>query len=186
MPRSTRSYEKAAFLTLLRTIADDRGAITLPVDVVAVASKLGLEVEYRQFKDPETSGLLVKLDKDSPFKAVVSSTEHPHRQRFTIAHEIGHWVHKYEGRSTDIVGMVEKRDELSTRGTDREEIWANNFAAALLMPKGEITRLWAKGWPITAISHYFDVSPAAVENRLANLGYKSVGLTDTGLARTDD
>lgn len=50
--------------------------------------------------------------------------KHPHRQRFTIAHEIGHFL----------MGHT-KRDELPDFNTkDPREIEANHFAAELLIP----------------------------------------------------
>ena len=59
---------------------------------------------------------------------------HPNRQRFSIAHEIGHFV-LHEGQTYIDKGYrVQFRDLESGSGTKREEMDANAFAAALLMP----------------------------------------------------
>lgn len=100
--------------------------------------------------------------------------EHEHRNRFTLAHEIGHYIHKYQGTEWDsrIVGLVEKRDELSARGTDKEERWANSFAAALLMPASLVMHFWTEGENIDTIAKYFNVSESAIRYRIINLGLR--------------
>jgi Zn-dependent peptidase ImmA (M78 family) len=65
----------------------------------------------------------------------VNSLHHPHRKRFTIAHEIGHLIlHKGRAVHIDRSFRVNLRDTRSALGTDRDEIQANFFAASLLMP----------------------------------------------------
>lgn len=53
-----------------------------------------------------------------------NQTQHPHRQRFTIAHEIGHLL----------LGHTGKNFILDLNSKKPEEIEANQFAAELLMP----------------------------------------------------
>jgi Zn-dependent peptidase ImmA (M78 family) len=67
------------------------------------------------------------------------NTDHSeNRQRFTIAHELGHLllhnpaeVHVDRNFKT----FIRLRDEVSSQGVDQDEIEANYFAAELLMPK---------------------------------------------------
>lgn len=182
-----RSYdhqdpERAAIQVLSQMAMDGNDTITVPVDVEQIAKKLGLQVEYRSFQGRHVdslSGLLVRMNPGEPFRAVVNAQDSTHRQRFTLAHEIGHYVHKYSDTpEDDTPGLVEHRDELSSRGTDSEEIWANRFAAALLMPASNIMQLWGQGWAVTRIADFYNVSPEAVEHRLWNLGLHSVGRVD--------
>ena len=73
----------------------------------------------------------------------VNSLHHLHRQRFTIAHECGHFV-LHKGKRVHIdhafrvncrgATRVNPRNNLSSRAMDPEEIEANRFAAELLMP----------------------------------------------------
>lgn len=155
--------------TLRKTIATN-GLVPLPVDVKAVARMLGIETEELML-DPGIDGLLVKNEAGSPFKAVVSTETHEHRKRFTYAHEIGHFVHKYQHYPKDKqAGLVEKRDELSSKGIDPEEIWANRFAAALLMPAAIVRRLWGEGMSPDRLADVFDVSHRAMNLRIATLG----------------
>jgi len=67
----------------------------------------------------------------------VNSLHHPNRQRFTIAHELGHiQLHRplIESEIHLDKGSL-KRDALSAQGIDPHEIEANTFAAELLMPQ---------------------------------------------------
>jgi Zn-dependent peptidase ImmA (M78 family) len=65
-----------------------------------------------------------------------NSTHAPVRQRFTIAHEIGHYamhVKKSMDSPLFIDRLVAFRDDESSAGSDWEEVEANTFAVALLM-----------------------------------------------------
>lgn len=53
-----------------------------------------------------------------------NQSQHPHRQRFTVAHEIGHLL----------LGHTGKNFILDLNSKKPEEIEANQFAAELLMP----------------------------------------------------
>lgn len=164
---------RAATDLLLKTVSDGDNRVMLPINVVDIARQLGLEYTMLFLQDG-VSGLLVKDTKDGPFKAVVSASEHEHRWRFTLAHEIGHYIHKYQGPEWEHkeAGLVEKRDELSTRGTDPEERWANAFAASLLMPGSIVMRFWAEGMKISDMAERFNVSQSALEYRVRNLGLR--------------
>jgi Zn-dependent peptidase ImmA (M78 family) len=112
----------------------------------------------------------------------VNERDVPSRQRFTIAHELGH-LKLHRGRpmildhkvQDDI--RVDLRD--TTRPSSREEVQANAFAAELLMPQALVTEAIEKA-PKRArqsedelVSHLmrsFDVSRDAIVYRLINLG----------------
>ena len=111
----------AATETLLKTVAPD-GYLNLPVDPALVAEMLGIKPQ-KLMLDTNVDGLLVKDKAGEPFKAVSDVYSPPHRQRFTTAHEIGHWVHKYQNTPDDaVLGRVESRDDTSSKGIDPEEI----------------------------------------------------------------
>ncbi|GHF74127.1 hypothetical protein GCM10017566_54870 [Amycolatopsis bartoniae] len=111
----------------------------------------------------------------------INSRHSPKRQRFTIAHELGHWL-LHDGKPLIVdqsVMMINKRDDLSSQATNLEEIEANGFAAELLMPRTlmmeAIRRQLSFGHSsreefVTAIAKEFDVSVDAMGFRLMNLG----------------
>src|SRR5580658_7909931 len=69
----------------------------------------------------------------------VNPNQHPNRQRFTIAHELGHFFnHDYVKEGQDHVDgdfRLHWRNGTSSQGVDWSEIEANRFAASLLMPE---------------------------------------------------
>lgn len=113
----------------------------------------------------------------------INAAHHPRRQRFTLAHEIGH-VRLHPGRplTVDSSIRVDFRDGVSSLATDSEEIEANAFGAALLMPatavRAQVRALHDNGQRsrerlVADLSAIFDVSIEAMGYRLINLGLSS-------------
>ncbi len=150
----------------------------LPVPVEDIAGKLGATVVVETL-DSNVSGLLFRQGND---RAIGVNAAHPMvRQRFTVAHELGHLqLHPSKELILDHV-RVNLRDDVSTLGTDRQEREANAFAAELLMPRTEVGAhvrhlLNRRGSTdsrfIAELALLFDVSEQAMEFRLVNLGLK--------------
>src|SRR5688500_17955752 len=70
-------------------VLDELGIKETPIPVEQVALRLGLQVERAALGD-DVSGLLVIQDGHGVIG--VSATQSPVRQRFTIAHETGHFL----------------------------------------------------------------------------------------------
>ncbi|MEQ9163174.1 MAG: ImmA/IrrE family metallo-endopeptidase, partial [Ilumatobacter fluminis] len=104
------------------------------------------------------------------------------RQRFTIAHELGHFL-LHRGRPVIVDHLtrahVNMRDETSSLATSTEEIAANQFAASLLMPTDWVTSAinsldhLSSSRQVAALASTFDVSEQAMEYRLINLGLRA-------------
>lgn len=150
----------------------------LPVPVEAIARKLGIAIVVETL-DRNVSGLLFRQGEG---KAIGVNAAHPMvRQRFTIAHELGHLqLHPGKALILDHV-RVNLRNDVSSLGTDREEREANAFAAELLMPRAEVTAQVHKALDrggatdsgfIADLAVLFDVSEQAMEFRLVNLGLR--------------
>ena len=104
-----------------------------PVPIGRVAEHLGASIRYSPFEG-ELAGMLVRGD-DEDIIIGVNSLHHPNRQRFTIAHECGHFMlHTGKSIYIDRTFRVNRRDAVSSQATDPDEIEANRFAAELLMP----------------------------------------------------
>lgn len=115
-------------------------------------------------------------DADSVVIAV-NSAQHENRQRFTIAHELGHFLlHRGTKLHFDEDFRIDYRDATSSDATKREEIEANAFAAALLMPRRILMRDWLRLAPddkeisdaIRTLAKRYRVSQKAMELRLVN------------------
>lgn len=144
-----------------------------PVDVEAVARLLGVSVEQADLGE-DVSGVLIRKDNLSVIG--VNMAHHPNRQRFTIAHELGHFRLHQGGTFIDKGLYVTFRDAESGSGTIRQEREANQFAAALLMPASWLTEAF-RNHPfdlgdedaLSALSRQFEVSTQALSFRLQNL-----------------
>jgi len=149
-----------------------------PVSVDAIAKALGLDVRYAPTSD-DVSGALIRNGNSAVI--AVNSAQHENRQRFTIAHEIGHFIlHKRTERHFDEDFRIDYRNTVSSEAT-RDEIEANRFAAALLMPESFLRQDLMKMKVVDSEAEHivqtlairYKVSQRAMELRLLNLGYIS-------------
>ena len=139
--------------------------VDVPVDPVSIAVALGIKV-YTADLDASVAGLLVKR-RGEDAEIYLNAADSENRQRFTCAHEIGHYIQRSNTDDSEWE-FVDRRDELSSQGTDPGEIYANSFAAQLLMPEHEV-RSAAKRMTVPQMALNFQVSLEAMKNRLATL-----------------
>lgn len=139
----------------------------LPIDLQAVAARLGLRIISSRELPSNVSGLLLKdpsFGTESGFVIMVNAKEPARRQRFTAAHEIGHFVlHK------DSIGdRLEDSYLLRSPGmSNRQEVEANRFAADLLMPMSKVVEQMNAGLDTTKqLANAFGVSEIAMGIRL--------------------
>ena len=141
-----------------------------PVQTIPIAEALGLSC-YRASGWPDTtSGMIVRDAErggDSGFAIYVNAEHSKVRRRFTIAHEIAHFVlHR------DLIGDGITEDALYRSGlSDAVEREANGLAAEILMPRHLIREAFNNGnRSPEALAAEFEVSLQAMEYRLRNLG----------------
>ncbi len=150
---------------LLRQVwQDETGGIPIPVDPIQIARRLGIKV-FESYLDEDVSGLLVKEVGRDP-SIVLNAADSANRKRFTCAHEVGHFLRHGE----DEYQYVDKRDAFASAGIGPEEMFANSFAAALLMPAAHVERLNDQGYKDYEMAVTFQVSREAMGHRLRNLG----------------
>lgn len=138
---------------------------SFPIDPFDIAERYGAEVHRADLPD-DYEGLFRPAGSKYNFPQIWVDTDVSEvRQRFTCAHELGHLVE--DGDSTQI---DRRRDSMTAKGQDPHEIYANAFAAELLMPSYVVKRLRKLGAPVTELSRFFGVSGVAMEHRLKNLG----------------
>lgn len=151
-----------------------------PVPVTDMAERLGATV-IEESLESDVSGILYRED-NGPSIIAVNARHALVRRRFSVAHEIGH-LRLHAGRPVIVDhlvrGRVDMRDQRSSLATSQEEIEANGFAAALLMPPEWISADIENSLGATAsrtvesLALRYDVSSQAMELRLINLGYRS-------------
>ena len=140
---------------------------TAPVDVIAIAKELGLNVWRMHSLPPSISGKIFRDSLNggaSGFSIAVNASEGPLRQRFTIAHEIAHFIlHRAQLEAGDLIDDTMYRSGLSTA----EEVAANRLAAQILMPMELIQTLISQGVnEVPSLAARFQVSQAAMKIRL--------------------
>jgi len=143
-----------------------------PVPVDKVARLLGAQVRYAPL-DGDLSGMA------SITQGVcvigVNSLQVPNRQRFTLAHELGH-LQLHRDILLDHVHLDRgslRRDWLSSQGVDPIEMEANAFASELLIPTVLLARAlsgrqidFEDDAELEGLARKFRVSTAAVRYRL--------------------
>jgi Zn-dependent peptidase ImmA (M78 family) len=135
-----------------------------PVDIMGIADALGLRVweddinpySGKITRDPEFGG-------PSGYSIIVNAVEPTTRKRFTIAHEVAHFIlHSDELLKEDLAETL-YRGGLS----DSKEAEANKLAADILMPLSLIEKLIAQGVrSIEELADAMEVSKTAIGIRL--------------------
>jgi Zn-dependent peptidase ImmA (M78 family) len=98
----------------------------------------------------------------------VNSEHSQNRKRFTLAHEIPHFIlykHLMQGVITD--------NEMYRSGlSDQVEMEANRLAGELLMPASLMKDYWRRGIKaLSTLGQKFGASEEAIRIRLKQLGY---------------
>jgi Zn-dependent peptidase ImmA (M78 family) len=154
-----------------------------PIDVRKLAESAGYRVVLRYFDEADISGTVMR-DTDRRVTLGINTLHAPVRQRFSIAHELGHaqlHLNQRDSLFVDPPAGVLFRDSRASLGEDPREINANQFAAALLMPRTmvhEALRGVAKSSTrftideaVGKLAKQFEVSNQAMRYRLVVLGY---------------
>lgn len=145
----------------------------LPIDPLPIANYLGAQVRKADFTHDGMSGALFQ---QAGTKIIYYNAQHPPvRQRFTVAHEIGHLI--LHGSENDFVDSDEnvswsfRSESLNQEDRDRarREIQANMFAAALLIPRQELMNVLAVTDDLSDIANVFGVSRQAVAARIGQI-----------------
>ena len=153
------------------------------VDVHSLAMALGAVIK-EEASDSDVSGALFR-EKDQVIIGV-NSSHSQYRKRFTVAHELGHFLlhddvvridhHYMEVAQKPGMRPIANRSQISSEAKDPREIEANRFAAALLMPADFLERdLRERRLPlsdkeIAQLAKTYEVSVQAMSFRLINLG----------------
>ena len=120
---------------LAQQILEENEVHQPPIPLARIVATYGLLIARQSNAVSYISGILAR---ERGRNIIGVNTSHSdERQRFTIAHELGHFFLHTQG--TDEVHIdrgfdVKFRDNVSAQGSDIEEKEANLFAAELLMP----------------------------------------------------
>ena len=109
------------------------------LDPFELASSLGIVVVRRPLAERRIAGAYLYRSREQRSFILINATDLMTRQRFTAAHELGHWSFERQETVVD--------DDLEC-GETHVERRANAFSAELLLPEAAV-RAWSvrEGWP---------------------------------------
>jgi len=132
---------------------------TPPIRLSLIVKALKCEVFAKDLNDG-LSGIQISVS-DECF-ILYNKNQHVHRKRFTVAHEIGHFI----------LGHGREGLKCSLREKHNKEIEANQFAAELLMPRFLLKKEILKGVnTVESLALRFWVSKEAMAWRLLETGF---------------
>jgi len=144
-------------------IARDQGLELVPFDIEGLINLLSIHLRSIPMEN-EKSGFFKK--QDGAWVIGVNSLHHPYRRRFTMAHELGHFVFHRE------LGIDFEDTALFRDGESNTLEWdANKFASELLMPEREFRAFLKTNDSIDDVSDKFQVSTLAIKIRAKQLGF---------------
>lgn len=167
MARQQQDIEAAA--KMLRQFA---GAEKMPTDIEKIVSYLGGKIIPTGWSPVEAK----VFKKGNAFEIQLAAKGvSPKRERFSIAHELGHIILHSGFLNPEEWETVPEGEGFYRLGTGRMEYEANDFAAALLMPADIFTddffNCTADGYvDIEKLASIFDVSIEAAKTRGRWLG----------------
>jgi Zn-dependent peptidase ImmA (M78 family)/transcriptional regulator with XRE-family HTH domain len=152
-----------------RALIDKSGVDEPPVDVYEIARGCGVQVLRWEF-DESISGLL--LDFDGRAVIGVNKNHAVVRRRFTVAHELGHYLLEHGERfHLDLTTSASWHGDPPGYDPNVERA-ANVFAAELLMPAPWVIADSRNQDSVAALARRFGVSHEAMGFRLVNLGLR--------------
>lgn len=145
-----------------------------PVPIREIVEGHALKVEEFMGPDNEDGALIPQR------RCIRLNTRKPQtRQRFTLAHELGHWVLYHQPRVTEehreLDGIRDNREDFevsldSMRPHKVREREANIFAAELLMPASWLKADWKKTKDMGQLTKKYQVSEQALWIRAEEVG----------------
>ena len=149
----------------------------VPVKIIAICKNMGFSVYQQDLPHDICGYIMINGELKDKFQTdriiSVNSGESNKRRRFTVAHELGHFLFDFDPNQS--IQYFNKFEIDHAKG-DRVEGRANRFAAELLMPENLIKKKYCelkKEDPqkdlyniVQDLSDFFLVPPKAVELRI--------------------
>jgi len=138
-----------------------------PTDLMGLARDLGVRINYAALDGFAGKIEMVQSQNGPEFIITINDADSFSRQRFTLAHELAHFIkHRKQIEAGNIVDNAMYRSLLP----EPMEWEANRYAAQLLMPLTAMTKLWREGLRDPAIiATRLGVSEQAAKIRLQQI-----------------
>jgi Zn-dependent peptidase ImmA (M78 family) len=142
------------------------GNLGTVIEPAGIAHRLGVKVLEGEFRNENVLGALRMFPGKDP-EIVMDSRDGLIRRRMTCANELGHFV--LRSASTNNYWRVDLREVEPGSEESREEEYAKEFAACLLMPEEVVKTLAELGMDDLEMAVWLVVSREAIQLRLADL-----------------
>jgi Zn-dependent peptidase ImmA (M78 family) len=129
------------------------GGIVYEVPIISIVEYLGFRIEYLQSMDDRHSAIIYP----EGMLIGINGRHHPHRQRFSLGHELGHHMLRHPPEL-----------QLSPEETRVCNNEANEFAGELLVPLQLLRKALTKTKDLSELSKLFNVSHEVVTIRMMN------------------
>ena len=127
-----------------------------------VVENLCGEIVFQDFWSLEsTNNGSIEIYNEGNFRIFIPNFVALARNRFTIAHELGHFFLHYYFQGGREKQWNLRASRYTDMETDRPEWEANWFAAAFLMPSNDFRRAWLDYRDLDLVAHKFGVSSSA-------------------------
>lgn len=111
--------------------------LTLPVDPVVLASNVGIGVYTKRFESINGQRIRGAINRhEDSYKIFVEREDLINDQRFTVAHEIGHYFLKHLNDKNTLFSLYNNSNNSNNSEMEEE---ADKFARCILMGKNVIT-----------------------------------------------
>lgn len=153
--------------SMARKILKDYKLSEVPTDLSVLFKGLGLK--YMELNDTDDiDGAIIEID-GKPAIAVLNKAKPLQRQRFTLAHELGHIFLKHTGRDVyDSEEIRENSNKLINKTKPPQETEADIFASELLIPYEQLKKHTADMNNIDKLAGTFLVSRQAMTLAIMN------------------
>lgn len=157
---------------MARKVLKDYDLSEVPTDLLKVFQQLGLK--YIELNDAEDiDGAILEIG-GKPAIAVLNKAKPISRQRFTLAHELGHIFLSHAQRDAyDPEEIREDQNTFTETSKPSREKEADAFASELLIPSERLKENVADINNIEKLADIFQVSRAAVTLAVANYWHAS-------------
>jgi Zn-dependent peptidase ImmA (M78 family) len=140
-----------------------------PVDPIAIAQELGIQVLEGELDRDILGGLVMKPGEEP--KIYMNELDLLVRRRLTCAVELGHYIR--HSATTNRYGREDRRSDRSNSEPDPGTVYAEQFAACLLLPDQDVKVGVELGIDDLGMALRFQVSRELVQLRLNQLGLRT-------------
>ena len=138
------------------------------MDLRIIADKLGLVYEEVDYFPDDVDSLIIPVD--DRVIAVMNLKQSKSRRRFSLAHEICHYLYHQDRSVLEDVQTIDSPlvydDSVSHK--DPYEAEADIFAGELLVPLSMLKKVYRPGLTAADVAHAFDVSEAVASIAMTN------------------